>query len=65
MDVKFKNSLCNCAPTKIEGFGRYQWEPELSRLQNIPDLPKVLFDLIKKTNDNDEYQANGGGETNK
>ena len=21
MDVKFKNSLCNCAPTKIEGYG--------------------------------------------
>ena len=23
MDVKFKNGLCNCAPSKIEGYGKY------------------------------------------
>ena len=26
MDVKFQNSLCTCAPTKIEGYGKYIWE---------------------------------------
>ena len=25
MDVKFKNSLRNCAPSKIEGYGKYAW----------------------------------------
>ena len=25
IDVKFQNSLCNCAPTKIEGYGKYIW----------------------------------------
>ncbi|MFM7979487.1 MAG: hypothetical protein ACKPKO_09245, partial [Candidatus Fonsibacter sp.] len=25
MDVKFKNGLCNCAPSKIEGYGKYAW----------------------------------------
>ena len=27
MDVKFQNSLCTCAPTKIEGYGNYIWTP--------------------------------------
>jgi hypothetical protein len=48
MDVKFKNSLCNCSPSKIEGYGEYVWKTKLSRLQDIPELPKELFDLIKK-----------------
>ncbi|MFM7988292.1 MAG: hypothetical protein ACKPKO_54160, partial [Candidatus Fonsibacter sp.] len=25
IDVKFKNGLCNCAPSKIEGYGKYAW----------------------------------------
>ena len=25
MDVKFKNALCTCAPTKIEGYGNHAW----------------------------------------
>ena len=25
MDVKFTNGLCNCAPSKIEGYGSYKW----------------------------------------
>ena len=25
MDVKFKNGLCNCAPTVIEDYGKYAW----------------------------------------
>ena len=48
MDVKFKNSLCNCSPSKIEGYGEYVWKTKLSRLQDIPELPKELFNLIKK-----------------
>ena len=26
MDVKFKNSLCNCQPSNIEDYGKYEWE---------------------------------------
>ncbi len=40
MDVKFENGLCNCAPSKIEGYGKYTWTPGSSeRLKNIPKLP--------------------------
>ena len=46
MDVKFKNSLCNCAPTKIEGYGTYKWVKP-GRLRNIPKLPDELFDMIR------------------
>ena len=45
MDVKFKNSLCNCAPTKIEGYGAYKWVKP-GRLRNIPKLPDELFEMI-------------------
>ena len=48
MDVKFKNSLCNCAPSKIEGYGKYTWTKGSSeRLKNIPKLPDELFEIIK------------------
>ncbi|MFM7977892.1 MAG: hypothetical protein ACKPKO_01140, partial [Candidatus Fonsibacter sp.] len=48
MDVKFKDGLCNCAPSKIEGYGNYTWTPGPSeRLKNIPKLPDELFELIK------------------
>jgi hypothetical protein len=46
MDVKFKNSLCNCAPTKIEGYGAYKWVKP-GRLRDIPKLPNELYDMIK------------------
>ena len=47
MDVKFQNSLCNCAPTKIEGYGKYIWTAGSGdKLKNIPQLPKDLFELI-------------------
>ena len=46
MDVKFKNGLCNCAPSKIEGYGEYKWVNP-SKLLNIPQLPKELFDMIR------------------
>ena len=49
MDVKFKNGLCNCAPSKIEGYGKYTWtKGSAERLKNIPKLPDELFDMIKK-----------------
>ncbi|MFM7985654.1 MAG: hypothetical protein ACKPKO_40715, partial [Candidatus Fonsibacter sp.] len=48
MDVKFKNSLCNCAPSKIEGYGKYAWaKGAAERFKNIPKLPDELFELIK------------------
>ena len=47
MDVKFKNGLCNCAPGKIEGYGEYKWVNP-SKLLDIPQLPKELFELIRK-----------------
>jgi hypothetical protein len=47
MDVKFKNGLCNCAPTKIEGYGSYMWENP-TNLWDIPKLPDELFNLIRK-----------------
>ena len=47
MDVKFQNSLCTCAPTKIEGYGKYIWTAgSCEKLQNIPKLPDDLFKLI-------------------
>ena len=47
MDVKFQNSLCNCAPTQIEGYGKYAWtKGSWEKLKNIPQLPKDLFELI-------------------
>ncbi|MFM7981968.1 MAG: PriCT-2 domain-containing protein, partial [Candidatus Fonsibacter sp.] len=48
MDVKFKNGLCNCAPSQIEGCGKYAWTKGASeRLKNIPKLPDDLFEMIK------------------
>ena len=47
MDVKFQNSLCKCAPAKIEGYGKYAWtKGSWEKLKNIPQLPKDLFELI-------------------
>jgi len=45
-DVRFKNSLCNCAPTKIEGYGEYRWV-NISKLSNIPKLPTELYEVIR------------------
>ncbi len=40
MDVKFKDGPCNCAPSKIEGYGKYAWiKGAAERLKNIPKLP--------------------------
>ncbi|NCV04064.1 MAG: hypothetical protein EBV46_06420, partial [Burkholderiaceae bacterium] len=25
VDVKFKNQLCNCEPSKIDNYGEYKW----------------------------------------
>ena len=47
MDVKFKNGLANCFPSKIDGYGAYRWENP-SQLLDIPQLPKVLFELISR-----------------
>ncbi|MFM7978006.1 MAG: hypothetical protein ACKPKO_01710, partial [Candidatus Fonsibacter sp.] len=39
MDVKFENGLCNCQPSKIEGYGKYAWtKGSAERLKNIPKL---------------------------
>ena len=47
MDVKFQNSLCTCAPTKIEGYGKYIWtKGSCNKLQNVPKLPDELFKMI-------------------
>ena len=47
MDVKFKNQLCNCAPSEIEGYGAYAWtKGSYDKLKNIPKLPDELFDMI-------------------
>ncbi|MFM7985723.1 MAG: bifunctional DNA primase/polymerase [Candidatus Fonsibacter sp.] len=47
-DVKFNNGLCNCAPSKIEGYGKYDWTKGASeRLKNIPKLPGELAEMIK------------------
>jgi len=48
MDVKFKNGLCNCSPSKIEGYGKYAWtKGSAERLKNTPKLPDELFEMIK------------------
>ena len=47
MDVKFKNGLCNCFPSKIDGYGKYEWE-DAYQLLNIPKLPDKLFNMICK-----------------
>ncbi|MFM7986633.1 MAG: hypothetical protein ACKPKO_45690, partial [Candidatus Fonsibacter sp.] len=40
--------LCNCAPSKIEGYGKYTWTKGSSeRLKHIPKLPDELFEMIK------------------
>ena len=50
MDVKFKNGLCNCAPSKIEGYGKYACtNGSVEMLKNIPKLPDELFEMIKST----------------
>ncbi|MFM7978538.1 MAG: bifunctional DNA primase/polymerase, partial [Candidatus Fonsibacter sp.] len=50
MDVKFNNGICNCAPSKIEGYGKYAWtKGSAERFKNIPKLPDELFELIKVT----------------
>ncbi|MFM7990089.1 MAG: hypothetical protein ACKPKO_63320, partial [Candidatus Fonsibacter sp.] len=47
MDVKFENGLCNCAPSKIEGYGSYTWSAGfIDRLKKIPKLPNELFAMI-------------------
>ncbi len=47
MDVKFKNGLCNCAPSKIEGYGKYTWtKGAAERFKNIPKLPDELFEML-------------------
>ena len=38
MDVKFRNSLCNCQPSKIEDYGKYEWTDPF-KLLDIPKLP--------------------------
>ena len=49
MDVKFENGLCNCAPSMIEGYGKYVWtKGSIEKLKNIPRLPDELFEMIKK-----------------
>ena len=48
MDVKFNNGLCNCAPSKIQDYGKYAWTKGSSeRLKYIPKLPDELFEMIK------------------
>jgi hypothetical protein len=47
VDVKFTNQLCNCAPSKIEGYGAYKWTNP-SKLRRIPPLPLELFNMTKE-----------------
>ena len=48
-DFKFKNGLCKCAPSNVEGYGKYAWTKRAAdeRLENIPKLPDELFETIK------------------
>ena len=46
MDVKFRNSLCNCAPSRIEDYGKYEWDDPY-QLLDIPQLPNDLFEMIR------------------
>ena len=56
MDVKFENGLCNCAPSMIEGYGKYVWtKGSIERLKNIPRLPDELFEMIKKVAPNQQH----------
>jgi hypothetical protein len=58
MDVKFKKQICNCAPSKIEGYGKYIWTAgSLDKLQNIPRLPDELFKLINSPTKAKQNQA--------
>ena len=45
MDVKFRNGLCNCQPSKIENYGSYKWVNP-GKLLNIPKLPPAILDMI-------------------
>ena len=45
MDVKWKYSLCNCAPSKIKGYGEYKWVNP-TKLREIPRLPDDVFNMI-------------------
>ena len=48
MHVKLKNGLCNCAPSKIDCYGKYAWtKGAAERLKNIAKLPDELFEMIK------------------
>ncbi|MFM7984375.1 MAG: hypothetical protein ACKPKO_34125, partial [Candidatus Fonsibacter sp.] len=41
MDAKFKNGLCNCAPSKIEGYGKYALDTRGGReAQEHPEAPR-------------------------
>ncbi|MFM7984524.1 MAG: hypothetical protein ACKPKO_34880, partial [Candidatus Fonsibacter sp.] len=41
MDVKFDHGLCNCAPSKIEGYGNYTWTERVGReAQEHPKAPR-------------------------
>ena len=42
MDVKFKNGLCNCFPSKIDGYGEYKWVNPY-QLLDIPQLQRQLL----------------------
>jgi len=46
MDVTFKNSLCNCQPSKIDDYGKYEWEDPY-QLLDIPKLPDDLYELVR------------------
>ncbi|MFM7983505.1 MAG: hypothetical protein ACKPKO_29685, partial [Candidatus Fonsibacter sp.] len=40
--------LCNCSPSKIEGYGKYAWtKGSAQRIKNIPKLLDELFEMIK------------------
>ena len=41
-----KHGLCNCAPSKIDDYGKYAWENAFAVIYGIPQLPDKLFDLI-------------------
>ena len=65
MDVKFKNGLRNCAPSKIEGYGKYAWtKGAAERFKNTPKLPDELFEMKKgcpaPTTNNHHYKEPKG-----
>ena len=50
MGVKFKSGLCNCAPSNIEGYGKYTWtKGSAAKLLDIPKFPEELFEIIRCT----------------